>query len=230
MGVENRRGRRLRVRGRAIRGLLSAPPKFTLLECVRGMRWEPTKDKKMIIPKTAHSLQPPTCTLTAPYSSTPCLLRVTWWWREAPPKTPRGNTRAWGRLQTKTTNQSSQYLGDLHLKVNGEIHLKQMNLEENKSPLCQHDPGHYESTQAKWDIRLFSEPSFHRFFWKPGWKKEIDPVGLKHKMPSWLSTSDYVTCLTATANSRQTFPEERPATADEKIFFLGKTNFDILYG
>lgn len=44
-----------------------------------------------------------------------------------------------------------------------KLHLKWMDLDGNKSPLFQHDPGHYKSAQAKWDIRLLSELSFHLF-------------------------------------------------------------------
>lgn len=37
-----------------------------------------------------------------------------------------------------------------------KLHLKWRDLGENKNPLFQHDPGHYKSAQAKWDIRLLS--------------------------------------------------------------------------
>lgn len=48
-------------------------------------------------------------------------------------------------------------------KLLQKLHLKRTDLDENKSPLFQHDPGHYKSAQAKWDIRLLSELSFHLF-------------------------------------------------------------------
>lgn len=83
-----------------------------------------------------------------------------------------------------------------------KLRLKRRDLGENKNPLFQHDPGHYKSAQAKWDIRLLSHMNFASTSLRNLTERSrLIPLILNKRMQAWLSTSDCVTCVIATATS-----------------------------